>query len=90
MLKIKPLYIVMEWLTCLFTNEVEKNKEIPNTPPSRAVFYKEIKECSNDGCMLEFTALKPVIKKAKIASRNYSFCCEYCYEEWLSLSSFRY
>mgnify|MGYP003668996638 CR=1 FL=1 len=87
MLKIKTLYIVMEWLTCLFTEEIKKPHD---TPPSRAVFYKEIKECSNDGCMLEFTALRPVIKKAKIASRNYSFCCEYCYEEWLSLSSFRY
>ena len=42
----------MEWLTCLFTNEVEKNKEIPNTPPSRAVFYKENNESSNEGCML--------------------------------------
>lgn len=77
----------MEWLKCLFTEEIKKP---PDSPPSSVVFYKKINECSNDGCMLEFTALRPVIKKAKIASRNYSFCCEYCYEEWLSLSSFRY
>lgn len=30
------------------------------------------------------------IKNAKVGNRDYYFCCEYCYLEWLKMGIFRY
>ncbi len=77
----------MECLTCVFT----ENRKLGPNDPSKPVVYKRANlECCYDGCMIKFTDLRPILKKAKVGNRDYDFCCEYCYLEWLKMGVFRY
>ena len=74
----------MELIMCIFTQE--------RKDPSQKIIKKEIldnenfvliKECSWYGCGLEFSNLRPVLKKARVCGKYYAFCCDDCYLLWL-------
>jgi hypothetical protein len=51
---------------------------------------KNIDECSWAGCMIEFTNLRKVVQRARVRKRNYAFCCEDCYLDWLGMNAWAF
>jgi hypothetical protein len=72
----------MDLFFCVRTEVIEEKEEIP--PINEEPKILEFEECSWAGCGIEITGLVKIVKRARTRKRNYGFCCEECYLDWLS------
>jgi len=71
----------LSYMMSFFYTDVEVIKDTPIHEEPKIL---EFEECSWAGCGIEIVGLVKIVKRARFRKRNYGFCCEECYLEWLS------